>query len=346
MRKIAFPVLAFVLGLLIALLLCEGVLRVLGIGYGNAPLESDPIIHHKHPLNYRFYSHSPSGEYGGFSVFYDSLGRVSNPEKYAAPEKNEQCRIAILGDSFAEAGQVAYQKSFAGLLEEGLAGKCSVANYGVSSYSPVLNLLQWKTAVRNYDPTHVILLLCGNDVMNDKDYAERAVYRSGDIIAVPGSGNDGWKKVLRSSYLVRLIRRVQLKLSWWLKEGRSGKNKNRVVGGYVEEAPALETLTRETILKLKNAIDSDTASDFVLMVVPSKYRLLNPHESYADPEFSDQVKSWAEEEGIDFIDLAAAFRTERERRPLFFDQDIHFNESGHEVVFQAIKKHYAELFRP
>ena len=42
-----------------------------------------------------------------------------------------------MGDSFTEAGQVAYANSFVGLLDASAKGVATVKNYGVSSYSPL-----------------------------------------------------------------------------------------------------------------------------------------------------------------------------------------------------------------
>ena len=55
----------------IAFLIAEILLRTLGIGYGNAPLERSPLYHHVHPSNYQFLMHDPRAEYGGYNIYYD-----------------------------------------------------------------------------------------------------------------------------------------------------------------------------------------------------------------------------------------------------------------------------------
>ena len=133
MKHVAYSALVMLFSMIVGLLIVEISLRFFDLGYGNAPLESHPVLHHVHPRSYRFLSHTPSGEYGGHHVFYDQHGLVSDTERGASKEAN--CRIAFLGDSFTEAGQVAYKKSFVGLLDS--ATNCMVLNYGVSSYSPI-----------------------------------------------------------------------------------------------------------------------------------------------------------------------------------------------------------------
>jgi lysophospholipase L1-like esterase len=344
MKQNIFSTLAILIGLIAALFLGEVILRIFGLGYGSAPLESDAIVHHKNPSNYRFIVHAPNNEYGGFPVYYDEDGRIANPQKVNNYNQRRDCRIAILGDSFAQATQVPYEKSFAGLLAQELSDKCSVANYGVSSYSPVLTLLQWKTKVRNYRPTHVFLLLYSNDVGDDKHYASKGVFKDGEIVAVPGPGNDILVRLLRKSYIVRLIRRLQLKSAWYL-SNRDKNHEQQVVGGYVEEMPDLEPFTQDTIKKIIRQVQ-DIHSKFVLMVVPSKYRVLNEvmDNTNPDPEFSDHAKLWAERTGIDFLDLVGPFHGAARKKTLFFNKDIHFNENGNRVVFESIKTAYPGLF--
>src|SRR5687767_13478954 len=117
-----FRLLALALGLLIALAGVEIALRILGIGYGNSPIESDPVIHHVHPRNYTFVQHHPSGELGGFEITYNSEGRVFSGAADAGTSTPGDCRIAFMGDSFTEAGQVPYAESFVGTLEVAARG--------------------------------------------------------------------------------------------------------------------------------------------------------------------------------------------------------------------------------
>jgi lysophospholipase L1-like esterase len=65
-------------------------------------------------------------------------------------------RIAVLGDSMAEAFQVPIEQTFARLLERALnqhaAGRFEVLNFGMSSYSTVQELYQFKRQVERYRP--------------------------------------------------------------------------------------------------------------------------------------------------------------------------------------------------
>ena len=93
--------------LIVALLLAEGILRFMQIGYGNAPLERSRIYHHAHPKNYSFLVHDPNDEYGGHHVFYDEIGsRISHFKDNTSAERHNTRAIVFMGDSFTEATQV------------------------------------------------------------------------------------------------------------------------------------------------------------------------------------------------------------------------------------------------
>ena len=107
--------------LLFILFSAEVTLRLLNIGYGNTPLESDPIFHHRHPRRYVYFSHTTSGEYGGFRVYYNDEGLISNPDRVKRDFLQGARRIALLGDSFMEGNQVPFSRSITGILESALA---------------------------------------------------------------------------------------------------------------------------------------------------------------------------------------------------------------------------------
>ncbi len=342
MKRFLFHFSAVLIGIVLSIFFAEGALRIWQIGYGNGPFESDPVLHHRHPSNYTFLVHTPSEEYGGHYVRYDFEGLISNPNPSERSSDPFKYRVAVMGDSFAEAAQVAYSKSFAGLVEQFSGGVCEIKNYGVSSYSPVLYLLQWKTAVQHFKPTHVFLLLFSNDIRDDEEYRSKAVLLNDEIVAVPGPGNDGWQRLLRKSYLVRFFRKTQLKVQWFL-QPRSMQIQSEI-GGYLEESPQVEPLTEKMLLALASEMKQSNAK-LILTAVPSKYQITHPEERGLGPEFSDTVKTWAREHAIDFLDLVPAFQEAANRVPLFFKQDIHFNENGHRVVFETIKAVFPELFR-
>ena len=160
--------------MLLSIALVEVALRLMNLGLGNSPIESDAYLHHVHPRSYQFVQQHPSGELGGFTITYDAERRVVRNTPLPPAGAPADCRIAFVGDSFTEAGQVRYEASFAAILESRAYGTCEVRNYGVRSYSPAIYLVQWEREISAWQPTHIFVLLFGNDVNDDRIYLQSA----------------------------------------------------------------------------------------------------------------------------------------------------------------------------
>ena len=341
--RFVFRLAALGIGLLLAFVAVEIGLRLTGMGFGNSPMEPDPFLHHVHPKNYTFIQEHPSGELGGFKVEYNGEGRVfRGGDASGSTPPSLPCRVAFMGDSFTEAGQVPYTASFPGILEDAARGRCEVRNYGVRSYSPAIYVVQWARDVSPWQPTHVFLLLFGNDVREDVTYMARAlVDRSGMPTAIAGP-SDGWLVTqLRRSYTARLARLIYMRLSWmWQFRGQE----HTIVAGVVEENPELTTLSTDLVLELNRRVRADGAR-LIVMAVPSRYRLMGDGKIAVPEDFHQKVRSWAASHDVEFFDLFEPFQ--RGSRPdvqLFFRQDIHFTEEGHALVAAAIGRTFPELF--
>ena len=288
---------------------------------------------------YRFLSHTPSGEYGGHHVYYDQYGLVSDPKGGASKETN--CRIAFLGDSFTEAGQVAYKKSFVGLLD--FATNCTVRNYGVSSYSPIFYYLQWKHSVSLWKPNIVIVQIYSNDMKSDDMYFRQARFSAdGKPVAIPGPSGGWFVKQLRKSYVLRLLRKAQLTIEWVLSNWGERKN---IVGDFVEENPDISEVSSNMLILLNQEV-IDSGAELTLFAVPSNFRLTNQDRTFTELEFADKWKAWASSKEIKYIDLVRPFEKAilRGERP-FFESDMHFNVEGHAIVAGAIRRTYQTVFQ-
>ncbi|MEW6600876.1 MAG: SGNH/GDSL hydrolase family protein [Nitrospirota bacterium] len=338
--RFLFPIAAITLSFLTAFVFVEVALRIAGLGYGSAPLESDPAFHHVHPANYRFVVHTPDGEYGGHTVYYDKDRLISETGRKQTAEDIGSCRIAFMGDSFTEAAQVEYGKSFVGILSHSTS--CKTWNFAVSSYSPIFYLLQWRQTIKNLRPTLVVVQLFSNDVSSDSEYYSMATLdRNGQVTAIPGPGGGWLASQSRKLYLLRYLRKTQLMLKWILFHR---EEKSDVVGGTVEENPDITQLSSDLMSALSTEVLASGAK-FAFFAVPSKARQFRQIEKQVTPEFSDKWKRWAEERKISYIDLVPAFRDEAGKGVrLFFERDIHLNELGNAVVAREIARRYPEIF--
>jgi lysophospholipase L1-like esterase len=354
--KVGFRLAAVAIGLLLAVLVAELGLRISGLGFGNSPMEPDAFLHHVHPKNYTFVQQHPSGELGGSRVDYNDEGRVvrtggdkpflsaeaPGAKAEGLSEDGRGCRIALMGDSFTEAGQVPFPESFAGRLEDLAGDTCEVRNYGVRSYAPSIYLVQYTRELRKWKPTHVFVLLFGNDLREDVTYmATSAKDADGFPTAIHGPGGGWLESRLRELYVARFVRMVTQRLAWaWQHRGEA----HSLVGGVVEENPDWIELSANLVLELNRRVRADGAQ-LVVMAVPSRYQLMGDGKIPVTGDFHEKVKAWTSANGVAFVDLREAFQREsRPDHPLFFLQDIHFTRQGHAVVAAEIAKAFPEIF--
>lgn len=340
-----FKLAALALGLVVALTGAELLLRATGMGFGNSPMEPDPFLHHVHPRNYRFVQQHPSGELGGFEIEYNADGRVFAGSGRTTPQAAgtaPACRVALMGDSFTEGGQVPFDQTFAGWLEKVAGPKCEVRNYGVRSYSPAIYLVQWTRDVQPWKPDVVFLLLFGNDVREDFNYMQVSVRDDRGFPTAIQGPQDGWVLAqLRRSYVARFVRMVTLRAQWvWDNYGQE----QWAIGGVAEENPDWGGETPGLVQEIDRRVRA-AGSRLVVMAVPSRYRLMGDGKINVTGDFHQTVRDFTAQHGIEFLDLFVPFeRASKAGIPLFFLKDIHFSAGGHLLTAATIARGYSEYF--
>lgn len=182
MRKLRgfFQNIALILfGLFFAFILGEVALRVVpnSIGYVDNGLIRIPwfIAEHDFDPDIGFWP-KPNQKFRRRSDCYDvkevnlnSLGMRSNwePTRYSGVGIDKKIRIAVLGDSFAQALQVSDNEHFSAVLEQ-LLPNAEVLNFGVSSTGTVQQLVVYRKKVVPLEPNVVIhLVFLGNDIFDN-----------------------------------------------------------------------------------------------------------------------------------------------------------------------------------
>jgi len=176
MRRIAANVGLLVVSLMMAILLAEIALRILGITH--------PVFMAYDPV--RGFSANRPGAKGWFTeegrayVTINSAGLRDREHDLEKPPGT--IRIAVLGDSFAAALQVEMENAFWSVME-GELDKCDtlhgrkieVINFGVSSYGTGLEWLTLQKQAWKYDPDIILLaFLTGNDIRNNSFALEQS----------------------------------------------------------------------------------------------------------------------------------------------------------------------------
>jgi hypothetical protein len=176
-------------GLLFGLLACEIMLRLIGYSY--------PIFYTTD--YYRGFALRPGieGHYqreGASYVRINSDGQRDREHSKTKPA--DTVRIAVLGDSFAEAMHVPMEQTFWSLMERKLeecnafSGKhVEVMNFGVSGYGTAHELMTLRQKVWDYSPDIVMLTFTTyNDVYDNSRALSRTqdvpyfIYRNGELV--------------------------------------------------------------------------------------------------------------------------------------------------------------------
>ena len=155
-------------GLAGALLLCEIALRLAGISSPHFYTFDDTVGHRLLP--------GARGWFRGEGKAYVEISDEGlRDREHAIAKSPNTLRIAVLGDSFAEALQVPLEESFWAVMERRVDSclaprgvQAEVLNFGVSGYGTTQEFLTLRDHVWKYDPDVVLLaFLTANDVQDN-----------------------------------------------------------------------------------------------------------------------------------------------------------------------------------
>ena len=326
----------FCSSLIFALILAELALRIMGMGFGNSPMESHPRLHHLHPTNYSYVVHDPAGEYGGHRIYLDHEGyRVPDPEIEVSELKPIR-KLAFLGDSFTEGNELAWKDSFIGLIQKANPD-VAVRNFGVSSYSPMQYLAQTRKELVDYKPTDVILQLYSNDFDSDWEYLAKANSQNLDELhSINGDGRKMVVALLRHSYLARLVRKIQLQINFLIHAPAEPTPFPEEALYFDEVALNKRQLTYAAILKISDEVNKQGAN-FYLMMIPNKGLAMKGQCCKTDRLYQE-IASFAKKNKINMIELDKAFEQSKNQRTLFFPRDIHLTKNGNAELATTISK--------
>jgi lysophospholipase L1-like esterase len=219
-------VIPYLISLAVGLILGEVALRVAGARFSTSFYVIDPDLG---------WALRPgvAGTYTGETVNpiqINSAG-MRDDREYAVGPHPGKYRVAILGDSFAEAMQVPLEQTFARRLESRLKAcqaNPEVMNFGVQGYGTAQELLVWRNKARAYEPDAVVLLFyTGNDLYNNQRQlnptnADAAPYYVLDhegklqlepALAKPSTLREAWASVVRVSKLAQFVTDAFYKLA-------------------------------------------------------------------------------------------------------------------------------------
>lgn len=242
LRRVRQKLLAISIGTLISLVLAECGLRLAGVGR--------PVFHR------------PDGTYGmvlipGAEGWFVNEGRSYvhinragfRDVDHAQAKPPATFRIAVLGDSFTEALQVARAEGYVAVLGD-LLGDCAalagqhveVMNFGVSGYTTAAELLLLQRRVWAYRPDAVVLaVLTGNDIADNHPALGAAASPfftfEGDHLVLDstrahslGTGGRAMLWMIRHSRVLQLANQVRINLGMCGRIGACGEDLDAAKG--------------------------------------------------------------------------------------------------------------------
>jgi hypothetical protein len=184
LKKFASKLLLLGISVVLTLAFAEMVLRIAHIGYPSLGgkllfLRPDPYtgLLLKPGVSVQAFIENPVTVHTNSAGFHD--------REHSKQKPPNTFRVAVLGDSFTEALQVAIEKTFSSALELELAGcpelkgkNVEVMNFGVSGYGTAQELQMLRHYAWDYSPDLVLLaFFTGNDTQNNSRPLQQDDYR-------------------------------------------------------------------------------------------------------------------------------------------------------------------------
>ena len=355
---------------LVFLLLVELVLR---LGWGDelipdaAPaIIANPQVHHDYRPGARFTTRPfPGDTFTPVENQINAFG-IRGPE----PQPKDHPRILLLGDSFVQADEVAYQQSFTHLLNLHFTDHLDFVSHGMVSWSPTPEFSWLHHKGLSLTPDAVVLFLCLNDFyrrqvfhQTDAVYRTQAVYQDRIPITYELPQQSRSRVLLENIALARLLyrgyRTLQLQFSPASRQNATIPNEiihlSHPNTDWPSDLRANVDSTLQVVLDIAAHRDKMDIALHVTLVPsgftwPDEILLGKQHPLYGwSANFSigqqglhRHVQEVLAENDISFIDLQAPFDSKKNQKDilLFNEVDGHWKESGHKIVFETLRDYF------
>lgn len=283
-------------------------------------------------------------------------------------------RILMLGDSFTMGKGVEDEETFSVLLERALRKKAAgcegsrtieVLNGGVDSYAPILSYIALTRDFAALGPDMIVLNLDLSDLVQEAAY--RQVARrddAGQIIGVPQVRSEPTLTARFRDWTNHhlFITRTILYLMTERTSDRELSIRDVVEqANFAIAAHSLEGDTEprdqqwhdifDSIGRIKSFADS-RGIKFLLTIYPWGHqvndtewvpgrRAFMPEGARPSEKSRQTVHEYSERMGIELVDLFPVFRAYRGRQPLYFDFDMHWTTTGHQVAAAGLEAYLA-----
>ena len=264
--------------------------------YLAANIHKDRVFHHR----VLPYTEGTMSSEGDFNIPYRTNNRgMRGPQDYEYAKPDGVYRIAVMGDSFTfgvgvEVGQE-YSSLLQKKLDEATPGKYEVLNFGVSSYSPVAELVYFKKEVLKYKPDLMVLALDLGDVMDDYFYEKNLVYdKNGEI-----AGCDPFMKNGRPD-IWAIAKQNSMILTMLDEKGFQSIRKMKAIGlgRYLENKR--EHVRNKSFLFMEPDLDNVEFDRFIFSREGKDLAIVRRHWQRT-AKYLAMIKKMADANGVDFL---------------------------------------------
>jgi lysophospholipase L1-like esterase len=361
-KKILFSLVAILMGLVLALAIAEGALRLTR----TAP-------YHRNALNA---FHQPDPRLGwrglpGFSGVFvreDFKARIAiNEQGYRKKDARTEPlpdaeKVVFLGDSFAWGWGVSQGELFSDVLQDLLGPRYDVINMGINTFGTVQEWIQTESEVIAMRPSRVGVLVYGNDLednMNGRGNSRPyCVVKGGRVVLrnLPVANPIGGavRSVTSHSYALTHLRYyhnvfreyvdlAEARVKQWLR-GRSGGDEKRL--GFERERGAAgdEHAMQEMVMVFEHALARiaglcrANGIDPFVVYVPTGDNIASGRPEY---DIIRIVRGVCRRHDIPLVDLMPDFMagiTGTEGEPYYFPLDLHWTAEGHRLAAEVISR--------
>ena len=237
-----------------------------------------------------------------------------------------ELRILSLGDSYAFGYGVELEETYAKVLMELFrdhfeGADISVINGGVIAYDTNQMIMEFDRLAEHIDPDFVLAtFVAGNDVWENVMFEERLKQRVSSPVGFVG----------RNSHFMRLFLRVSFGPRFFLG--------NRLEANVAHTIRLLEELEKRFM----------TANvPYLILIIPARHQvrpsvhrgsaLLDAFGAHAYIHRQNtQIKLHLEQTDAPYLDLFPTLMERERNEPVYFDNDPHTNELGHQIMAEAI----------
>lgn len=302
----------------------------------------------------------------GQEITINSAGMRDREHALAKPDGS--FRILVLGDSFMEAYQVAFEETFSSLLEGSLTERAGreveVINAGVSGWGTADELRYLTHYGLEYEPDLVLVVMTLHNDVSDNLRQYWHTLRDGELVEQPREPIPAleFASLRIKRYLAARFQLVQI----WreVRHRREGIEAGDALVSHVEQLFQSPTPARieygieltDALLERIQSVAVGNGAEVALVLIPLEYQESDrTFEAFvdsstltaADMDFDQPqrlVTEVAERRGIPVIDLLPGVRSwiADHGESLYIEGDGHWNQQGHRLAADVVTEELIE----